>query len=347
MPTPLKRAISLLPWGTGTALRRAWQAVFGPAYAGHRFPRGTRIARTPLRGASSARIERIDYVAPDGTRTTFVEKRVVSGGDDARFWSSPLGRSLTTRGDTYVAISPLDIRTSGPRTVLTFPYSAEIDCAPSEATQRYRDHIDRIIVAAAEFNGRNRVDPGPHERPLPLIEPTVTQLQHRLNLAPDMATELRDRWRVAREAWEQVDAAAGLAPHTVVRSDLHHANVASVDGTILLYDFGAAGVAPVGWDLHVVFRQLRAMRAPDAQFARAVAMYTETIQCFLPDVTERDVLAGAWAAAFPRYTNPGRRDGRNLGLIRWVLKRVEEVAAELDAADPPLSGARAAQLRGR
>jgi thiamine kinase-like enzyme len=265
--------------------------------------RTSRIAMAHGRG--SWFINRVTVSTPGGSDVELVEKGVDTDSNELSFWRSVDSGALVLSGHSYRAVRPLDIVQGAPVSVLYFPYLPALDRERRVLQSEFRTNLPTIVKAVAEFNGRNTMpltSLGGTSRYSTPPRPSVQELQLRLNLDSEDATDLlRSFDRVQRE-WSTIQDAYANLPHCLCHNDISPGNAVCVNGIITFNDFGVASGGPIGSDLHTIIRWSAHAMYDRHRVEELIATYVEAVRPY-HTTTVADVRFAAWTTFYLRYTN--------------------------------------------
>ena len=247
-------------------------------------------------------------------------KGVLTGGREARFWAAWERGAIRAQGEHYRLLPPERIVRGRVATVLAFPFLPDLATRREDRRRAFRENALASARALASFNASHR-DPVPGlcdaavgRPPRP---PSARLLEQRLQVEPALAEELAAEARAVEAAWRPVRDAVEAGPRCLGHMDLGIGNVVFGDGPALLLDFGHAGAAPVGADLHAVLRGLEgAGPGPDALADAYAAAFRSAGGAIEPE-TVRRAFEAYYAA---RYRNLGYFTARHAGSYRKALR---------------------------
>lgn len=300
------------------------------------FPAGSsppQVVRTRMRpGKGSLFLNRVAVTRADGTRTELVEKGVRRDSQELAFWRSVGRAGLILNGDRYDSLLPIDAVDGRVLSALIFPYLPELNGDRKEMRREFRANAQAIVVALAEFNGRNLVPARlPVARRSSAPRPARAELESKLAVSPESATALLGSWDDAHDAWAAVKDAYERLPLCFCHNDVSGGNTVYADGITRFIDFALAGVGPIGSDLHSVIRWSGKAIDDPVHIARLLNTYLDGIRPFVT-VTLEDLRLATWAAFYLRYTDLRLTAAQHETVYRLALRRMTELPGHRDSA---------------
>lgn len=322
---PLVRAM----WAArGLRQRRLWEASAerqraALGLAGAALGAGRVLSCAPVRHATGGFFA---TVAETESGPLFV-KGVLSAGREARFWAAWERGAIGAAGVRYRLLPPVRIVRGRLATLLAFPVVPGLDLVRWRRLARYRRHVWATVEAIAEFNAR-------HPAPVPGIGrpairasapvPGARAIAAALKVDAGEAAALAAAARAVEAGWRPVREAAAREAQCLAHMDLGIGNLVFGDGPAILLDFGHAGLAPVGADLHVVLRALEGSGPGPAALAEAYAAAFTAAGGVTDAGTVRRNLETYYGA---RYRNLGFYTARHAETYRAALATSERLVA--------------------
>jgi aminoglycoside phosphotransferase (APT) family kinase protein len=264
----------------------------------------------------------------DGRRC-FV-KAVPAWGRELRFWQAWARGAIAVEGRHYRLLPPFRIVQGRAVALLAFPELTGLETTPRGKLAAYRSGILEVARAVAEFNAAHPVPPCAAP-PLPLCRkaervrvPARRAVAAALGVGADRAAEIVASLGEVESRWERVSARVAAGPTSIAHMDLGAGNVVLGHGKCLLLDFGHAGVAPVGADLHVALR-FRDPGGPDA--AAIVAAYAEGLAELGAALDPTAIRLAAEAHFAARYRNLKFASARHPASFESALAAAERLVA--------------------
>lgn len=191
-------------------------------------------------------------------------KGVLAGSREMRFWTAWRHGAVRTEGRHYRLLPPRAILLGRVLGVLVFPELEELREPPRLAP--YRRHVRRIVRAMADFNSDHPLAAGSGVRPSQVCDPVPVpgrrRVQQLLGVDAGRAREIVAMLRRIEPRWGALRDRLYRARQCLGHMDLGRTNVLPDRQSALMLDFGNAGAAPAGADLHVLRRYLGADGPP-------------------------------------------------------------------------------------
>ena len=241
-------------------------------------------------------------------------KCVLAGGREAAFWDAWGRGAVRAAGAHYRVLTPVAILSGRVATCLAFPELAGLDQDRRRRLGRYRRHLLAVARAMADFNSEHPLVGDPPFRPAPAGEaprlPGRKEVEKALKVDAARAGDIVAALRRIERGWGEVRDRVERGPRCLAHMDLGPGNIAFDGAGCVLLDFGAAGAAAVGADLHSLLRYGgRSRPADDALVATYAAIFEGK-----GTAVDRDAARLAMRAHFAaRYRNLRFAGARNLG----------------------------------
>lgn len=186
----------------------------------------------------------------------FFAKAVRTPSRESMFWNAWQRGAIRTEGRYYRIHAPVLLLGSRDIRVLIFPENKLIGENPADRRRTYHRHLDLATLSIADFNSDHlNIEPlglsSSHAcGPNPLPHQTII----RAVLPEADPRTIRKQIRDIERRWPAVKKQVYSAPVCLCHMDMGPGNVSPGHGISTLMDFGCAAIAPIGSDLHAVFR---------------------------------------------------------------------------------------------
>ena len=324
------------------ALDERLRVVYG-SRVDHYNANALKIGRTPMPpGKSSRFINHVTLTSHNGSTTELVEKGVEGDSPELSFWSEAGAGEPVLEGSSFRAVRPGEIVRCGPLSVLYFPYLRALDRDRQVLRQDFKANATAIVEGVAEFNGRNTLLSGESGgiagHLLSAPRPTVVEIQRRMDVDIEVARDLLRSFNRVQDMWQEIEGAYADLPRCLSHNDISPGNAVYVDNKATFIDFGLAGPAPVGSDLHTVLRWSgKALYNPS--YAEALLnSYVAALRLHYAAVQTADVRLAAWTTFYLRYTNLKFSSARYERTFRLALDRMTSLIGQLGDGPPGPSG---------
>lgn len=243
-------------------------------------------------------------LASDGARR--FAKAVLASSREAMFWARWREGLVRTEGEFYSINPPSRLRLAGDVAVLVFPELEALETGREARGRTFRDNVDLVTRAIADFNSSHLHFGGggfPKSRACePLAVPSRSALRRSLGLGAASAGDVRRRLRFVEANWPQVRNRVYESPACLSHMDLGPGNFVLGDGLGILQDFGLAGMAPIGSDLHTIARYAVRLGGRTDKH-RLVDVYAEVFAAKGVAVDRAAILSALDAHFAARYRN--------------------------------------------
>lgn len=299
------------------------------------FPAGSsppQVVRARMRpGKGSLFLNRVTVTHADGTRAELVEKGVRKDSQELAFWRRVGRAELILNGDRYDSLVPIDAVDGRVLSALIFPYLPELNGDRKEMRREFRTSAQAIVLALAEFNGRNLATARfPVARRFSAPRPTHAELELKLAVSPESATTLLRCWDDAHDAWAAVKEAYERLPLCFCHNDVSGGNAVYADGITRFIDFALAGVGPIGSDLHSIIRWSGKAIDDPVYIDRLLNTYLDGIRPFVTVALE-DLWLATWATFYLRYTDLRLTAAQHEAVYSLALRRMSELPRHRDS----------------
>jgi hypothetical protein len=274
----------------------------------------------------------------DGRRC-FV-KAVPAWGRELGFWQAWRRGAVAVEGRHYRLLPPFRIVAGRAVALLAFPEITGLETTRRGKLAAYRRGILEVARAVAEFNAAHPVPSGAAP-PLPPCRkaekvrvPAPRTVAAVLGVDAGRAAEIVAALGDVEAGWERVRARVAAGRASIAHMDLGAGNVVLGRGKCLLLDFGHAGVAPFGADLHVLLR-FRAPAGPDA--AAIVAAYADGLAergAGLDPGTIRLAAEAHFAARYRNLKFASARDPASFDAALAAAERLVAAEGRMTEAEP-------------
>lgn len=279
-------------------------------------------------------------VTTAGNRRYFV-KAVSSDSREARFWNAWREGLIRCDGKHYRIASPVQVQQRSGLAILLFKANAY---KGRDRKSEYRANLALVVRAAAEFNSDHlNMDRGRFDASCICDSPPTPRYStvKRLFSGDPARTErcmrslssIRGKWSRFRE---RLYAESACLSHM----DFGPNNIVVEEDHCVIQDFGLAGLAPVGSDLHTVFRYARRLGSGWPDKAKLVESYASVFAEKGVDL-DQDAVRRALDAHFSaRYRNLKLQNShRALAFEHAVRMGAGLVAPQTSSAGPDAAGA--------
>jgi hypothetical protein len=196
-------------------------------------------------------------IAITGAGRRFV-KGVLAGSREAAFWDAWRQGAVRTEGRHYRLVPPCAMLVGRAIGILVFPELQGLE-SPGRIGP-YRRHVRRVVRAVADFNSDHLLPAGGQVRPSQVCDrvpvPSWRRVEELLGVGPERAGQIVAALRRVEPRWDALRDRSYRSARCLCHMDLGRTNVVLDRGPVLLLDFGNAGAAPIGADLHAVRRYL-------------------------------------------------------------------------------------------
>ncbi len=279
-----------------------------------------------LLGGANYYLRRHTYAVDGDKARTIVEKCVAASCREVAFWKRYHAGTVT--GTDIISINPpMAMVERHGLAVLFFHW---ID-APRTTRAVFRQNLWRIVDGVAAFNARNLLSP---PRSLPFDRrrlPTPSTERLRATFPGVPVDELR-RTKAALDAlaaeWPVVRRWKAQAQWCLSHNDVHTANVFITDDAVHLLDWGSAGPAPVGSDLHKII-WFTGQQATAAGRQQIVERYTQAARAHGLAIDEEQVRLAMLTAFVRANLDPAHKAARHFPTFQLALELGVELVESL------------------
>jgi hypothetical protein len=194
-------------------------------------------------------------IAVTGAGRFFI-KGVPARGREVAFWTAWQRGLVRTEGVHYRLIPPRLIYAGGLIGILLFPELVGLEQA--NRRWQYRRRIRRVVRAIADFNSDHIL---PIDSPFRISHvcdraavPSGRRAERLLGVDNASARSITATLRRIEPRWDDIRDRLYRSVHCLSHMDVGTTNIVLNQGTSILLDFGFAGAAPIGADLHTVRR---------------------------------------------------------------------------------------------
>ncbi len=249
----------------------------------------------------------------------FFTKAILGSSREAKVWRAWSAGAVRGEGRHYRLEPPVAVAEAGPVMVLAFAERGYMRTDFRKRDGIYARNVRRVVRAVAEFNAVHRglgagvpVARGCRR----LAVPGVKAVEAALGVEAVEAAAIVRRLTTVEAGWDAVGwrldgLAAGLG-----HMDLGPSNIVMHEGRGVLMDFGHAGLAPLGADLHVV------RRYGGLEEAELLDLYGEA---FAGDFDRAGAELALRAHFAGRYRNLKLRSARDPEVFGRALEMSEEL----------------------
>ena len=236
--------------------------------------------------------------APAGSR--FV-KAVPTRSREALFWEAWRRGLIRCEGVHYRLVPPAEIASGRMVTVLSFPRLQVVRPRKSARSRLFGRDALEVVRALADFNSDHRLAEGafPPARDCgPVPVPRPRRVARALGVEVERSRAIAADLRAVEAGWHRVRGPVDAGDRCLAHMDLGMGNILLDHRPMVMLDFGHAGIAPVGADLHTVLLYADPDPAAATEMAEVyAAVFREKGQ----DVDPAAVLRSAQAHFAARY----------------------------------------------
>jgi hypothetical protein len=193
--------------------------------------------------------------ATSATGGRYFSKGIPAWSREARFWRGWRDGAVTPEGRHYRIVPPVAMVDGRQVMVLVFPELGFMRTNFRKRDGIYARNVRRVVRTVAEFNAAHAGGAFPAARTGGRLRvPGAATVAEALGVDGDEAQAIVARLRAVEAGWGDVRRRLGGLGTCLSHMDLGPSNVVMHEGRGVLMDFGHAGSAPVGADLHTVLR---------------------------------------------------------------------------------------------
>lgn len=241
-------------------------------------------------------------------------KGVSAAGREALFWSAWARGAIRCEGQHYRIVPPAAMSRHGDVVVLLFPALQGLHLDSAERKSAFRQNIQRVVRAIADFNSNHVNSVGRDVLPStgcdPLPKPRFATIKRTLGGDVTRARHVMRSLSTIEARWPQFRDRLYRKSPCVCHMDFGPNNVALHEEIPVIQDFGMVGLAPAGADLHTVFRYARRLGTGWVDRRNLVENYAGVFEDKRIKI-EREAVQTALDAHFSaRYRNPNLDSAR-------------------------------------
>jgi hypothetical protein len=254
----------------------------------------------------------------------YFTKGILASGREAALWRAWRDGAVRVEGEHYRIEPPAAIAAAPPVMVLAFPERAFMRTDWRTRDGIYAREVRRVVRAVAEFTAAHAGGAGfaAARGCVGARVPGEAAVAAALGVEGGEARAIAGRLRAVERGWPAVRRRVGGLAGRLGHMDLGPSNVVIHEGRGVLMDFGHAGLAPAGADLHTALRY-----GGGAEEGELLDLYVEVFSArgVALDRAAAELALRAYFAA--RYRNLGLRSARERAVFERALEMSERLVA--------------------